>query len=267
MASWIDSWEIRKYDMYQDNWYVKVWPFTIKNVHPKCLWYNTFQKAMNYSCNVWMIKIAQKLWKALYHRYLVNFWFGQQTWITLSWEVSWVLAPYEKWSDAQLLTTSYWLWVWVTMLQMAQAYSAIANGWILYRPQIVKEIEFANWNKIINKSEALRRVIKESTSKTMTEVLTDWVNNWEARVWAIPWYTIAWKTWTADIAYKWKYEVWVWSTMASYAWYWPVEDPKFVIIVKVERPRVSEWWGATAWKTFNQIATFLLNYYKIPPKK
>lgn len=267
MAVWIDSWEINRYDMYQDNWSVKIDEFTIKNVSSKCLWYNTFQNAMNFSCNVWMIRIAQAIWKNIYHKYLDSFGFWKSTWIELSWEVAWSLAPVEAWSRAQLFTTSYWLWVWVTMVQMAAAYSTIANGWIYYKPQIIKKIEFADWKVDIYKPNPTHRVLKESTSKLMTEVLVDWVEKWEAKVWKVEWYTLAWKTWTAQIAYKWKYETWAASTMASYAWFWPAEDPKFVIIVRVERPRKSEWWGATAWKTFNKIAKYLVSYYKIPPKK
>lgn len=267
MAVWIDSWEINRYDMYQDNWSVKIDEFTIKNVSSKCLWYNTFQNAMNFSCNVWMIRIAQAIWKNIYHKYLDSFGFWKSTWIELSWEVAWSLAPVEAWSRAQLFTTSYWLWVWVTMVQMAAAYSTIANGWIYYKPQIIKKIEFADWKVDIYKPNPTHRVLKESTSKIMTEVLVDWIEKWEAKVWKIEWYTLAWKTWTAQIAYKWKYETWAASTMASYAWFWPAEDPKFVVIVRVERPRKSEWWGATAWKTFNKIAKYLLSYYKIPPKK
>lgn len=267
MAAWIDSWEIKKDDMYQDNGYIKIWPYTIKNVSDKCLWYNTFQNAMDFSCNVWMIRIAQKLWKALYYRYLVNFWFWEKTWITLSWELKWSLSHYDTWSDAQLLTTSYWLWVWVTMAQMGQAYWALANWGIIYKPQIVKEIQFAAGKKITYKSEAIRRSISDQTSKTMTEVLVHWVENWAAQTWKVEWYSLAWKTWTAQIASKWWYEEWFWSTIASYAWYGPTESPKFVIIVRVDRPRASEWWGQTAWKTFQRIATFLLKYYKIPPKE
>lgn len=267
MAVWIDSWEINRYDMYQDNWFVKIDEFTIKNVSSKCLWYNTYQNAMNFSCNVWMIRIAQAIWKNIYHKYLDSFGFWKSTWIELSWEVSWSLAPVESWSRAQLFTTSYWLWVWVTMIQMASAYSTIANWGIYYKPQIIKKIEFADGKVDIYKPNPTHRVLKESTSKLMTEVLVDWVEKWEAKVWKVEWYTLAWKTWTAQIAYKWKYETWAASTMASYAWFWPAEDPKFVIIVRVERPRKSEWWGATAWKTFNKISKYLLWYYKIPPKK
>ena len=111
-----------------------------------------------------------------------------------------------------------------------------------------------------------RRVIKESTSNIITSMLVDWAKNWVAKTWNVEWYSVAWKTWTSQIPYKWKYETWVWSTIASYAWYWPAEDPKFVIIVKLERPRTSEYWGSTSSYIFKDIAEYLLDVYKIPKK-
>jgi len=266
-AAAIDSWELNRYDMYKDDWFVKIDNFTIKNVSSHCLWYNTFQNAMNYSCNVWMIRIAQKIWASLFHKYLDSFWIGKKTGITLEWEVFWKLEPYEKWSKAQLFTTSFGQWITTTMIQMASVYSVLANGWVYYKPQIVKSIEFSDWKKIINKSEPTHRVIKEETSKIMTEVLVDWVNNWVAKNWGVKWYSIAWKTWTAQIAYRWKYESGQASTMWFYAWYAPAEDPKFVMIVKIERPRSSIYGWETVARTFSRISEYLFNYYAIPPKE
>lgn len=265
MAAWIDAWEIERYWMYQDDWFVRIDQFTIRNVDSRCLWYHSFNHSMNYSCNVWMIRIAQRLWRALYHRYLENFWFWQLTWITLDWEVSGRLDPYERWSTAQLLTSSYGLWIWVNMLQVAQAYWVLANGWILFRPYIVDKIEFADGRVIETKPEPIRRVISEDTSQIITDVLVDWVDNALARNGWVRWYSIAWKTWTAQIASRWTYETWPASTTASYAWYWPAEDPRFVIVVKVERPRANPYGSMTAAFTFSKISEFLLDYYKIPP--
>lgn len=263
----IDTWEINRYDMYKDDWFVKIDQYTIKNVSSKCLGYNTFNNAMNFSCNVWMIRISQKIWASIFHKYLDSFWIWKKTWITLEWEVSWKLDPYERWSKAQLFTTSFGQWITATMLQMAAVYSVLANWWIYYKPQIVKKIEFPNGKTIINKAEATHRVLKESTSKIMTEILVDWVERWVAKNWAVVWYSVAWKTGTAQIVYKWKYETWPASTMWFFAWFAPAEDPKFVMIVKIERPRSSVYGWETVARTFSRIASFLFNYYKIPPKK
>jgi len=97
-------------------------------------------------------------------------------------------------------------------------------------------------------------------------MLVDSVNNWVAHKWFVEWYSLAWKTWTSQIASKWWYEKWQASTHASYAWFWPAEDPKFVIIVKLDRPRTSIYGWLTSSEIFHNIAKFLLDYYKIPKK-
>jgi len=183
VAIWIDAWEIDRYDMYQDNMQLTIDSFTIKNVWKQCEWYKSFNNAFIFSCNVWMIRIIKRIWKALLYNYLQDFWFGRPTWITLDWEAYSQINNFEKWSKAQLYTMSFWLWVSVTPLQMASAYSVLANWWVYVKPNIVKNIKFPSW-KIMNfKPEITHRVIKESTSKIMTSMLVDSIDNWFAKNW------------------------------------------------------------------------------------
>ncbi len=267
VAIWLDTWEITNQSMYLDKWELSIGQFTISNISDKCLWYNSFGNALNYSCNVWMIRIVQRVWKVLMDQYFNDFWFSNITWISLFWEASSIIKPWERWSIAQLLTTSYWLWISVTPLQMAVAYSVLANWWVYVTPSIVEEIRFSNWKIIKYKKEEVRRVIKESTSKLITKMLVSSVNDWVAKRGWVEWYSVAWKTWTSQIPYKWKYEKGQWSTIWSYAWYWPAEDPKFVIIVKLDRPRTSEYWGVTSSQIFKDVAWYLFDYYGIPKKE
>ncbi len=267
VAIWLDSMEIDDNDTYEDKWSLKIDTFEIKNVSDECLWLHTFGHALNYSCNVWMIRIVQRLWKTIMHQYLEDFWFWDITWIDLQWEVYSKLEPWETWSTAKLLTNSYWLWVSVTPLQMASAYSVLANGWIYVKPKIIDQIRYPDGRSVKYKTEEIRRVIKETTSKTITKMLLDSTVNWVAKTGSVPWYSIAGKTWTSQIAYKGKYETWVGSTVWSFAWYGPVEDPRFVIIVKLERPRTSEYGWSTSAYIFKDIASYLFDYYKIPKKE
>jgi len=262
----IDSGEIKRYDMYNDTGKLQIDNFTISNVSEECLWYNSFNHALNFSCNVWMIRISQRIGESLFSQYLSDFWFWKLTNISLEWEVNAQIQPYQKWSKAQLFTTSYGLGISVTPIQMAAAYSVIANSWYYVKPRIIDSIRFPSGKVIQYKKEVLSRVIKESTSETVTDMLVNGVEVWFAKTGAVPGYTLAWKTWTSQISYKWWYETGVASTTASYAWFWPAEDPKFVIIVKLERPRVSVYWGATASALFSQTAKYLFDYYSIPSK-
>jgi cell division protein FtsI/penicillin-binding protein 2 len=267
VAIWLDTWEITKNSMYLDEWELTIDNFTISNVSKKCLWYNSFANALNYSCNVWMIRIVQKVWKVLLHQYFNDFWFWELSWINLDWEVYATIKPWERWSQAQLLTSSYWLWVSVTPLQMAAAYSVLANNWVYIKPRILEEIRFPDWKIIKYKKEEERRVIKKTTAELITKMLVDSVVNWVANFWGVEWYSVAWKTGTSQIPYKWWYETWLWSTIWSFAWYWPAEDPKFVIIIKLDRPRKWDgYWGNTSWFMFHEVAAYLFDYYWIPKK-
>lgn len=267
VAVWIDTWEIKASDFYNDEWKLTIDNFTIRNVDNDCLWYNTFQNALNYSCNVGMIRIVQKVWKALLHKYLEDFWFWRPTDISLEWEVFSKLDPYEKWPTSKLLTTSYGLGISTTALQMANAYSTLANGWIHMKPYIIDRITYNDGRVNQFKPEPLKRVIKESTSDTMIDMLVDSVENWVAWNGRVEWYTIAWKTGTSQIAFRWSYETWVASTTWSFAGFAPAEDPLFTVVVKLERPRTSPYWGATSAYMFADIARQILEYYGVPKKE
>lgn len=267
VAAWIDTWEINKNSMYQDNWFIEIDKYKISNVAKQCIWYHTFWNALNYSCNVWMIRIVQRLGKVIFYQYLEDFWFWKLSWIDLQWEVTSKIDPWEKWSQSWLFSRSYWLWISATQLQVASAYNVIANGWVYVKPKIIDKIIYPDGREVVYKTEEQRRVIKESTSKIVSMMLYDWVENWVAWNWKVPWYALAAKSWTAQISYKWWYETWVWSTIWTFAWFWPVEDPKFTIIVKLERIRTSVYWWETSWFIFWEVAKYLFDYYKIPKRE
>lgn len=266
VAIWLDTWEIDKNSMYLDEWKLKIDQFEIENVSDKCLWYNSFAHALNYSCNVWMIRIVQKVWMVLMHQYFSDFGFSRKTWIELEWEVTAKLAPWESWSKAQLYTSSYGLWISVTPLQMANAYSILVNGGVYMKPRIVDSIELPDGRTLQYKDEKQKRVLKESTSQMITDWLVSSARDGVANNGNVEGFSVWWKTWTSQIPYKGRYEEWIWSTIGSYAWFGPAEDPKFVIIVKLERPRISEYWWATSAHLFKQVAEYLFDYYEIPKK-
>jgi len=186
VSTGIDTGEIKAGDMYQDDMQVKIDNFTIKNDSAKCGGYHSFAHALNYSCNVGMIRIAQRIGKALFYNYFELFGFNSLTNISLQGEVYSKLIPYEKWSTAQLFTSSYGLGVSVTPLQMATAYSAIANGGVYVKPKIINKIEYPDGKVVEYKPEITHRVIKESTAKTVTNLLVDGVNNGVAKRGAVP---------------------------------------------------------------------------------
>jgi cell division protein FtsI/penicillin-binding protein 2 len=76
----------------------------------------------------------------------------------------------------------------------------------------------------------------------------------------VEWYRLGAKSWTSQIAYKWKYQKWEWWTQATFAGIVSVDNPEYVVLIWVSRPRTNQWWVWTAWKIFGEIATFLIWY-------
>lgn len=267
VAIGIDTGEINTSELYNDVGKVTIDNFTIKNDSDKCLGYHTFGHALSYSCNVWMIRIAQRVGQALFHQYFHDFGFGDITDISLQGEVYSSILPYEKWSKAKLFTSSYGLGISVTPLQMATAYSIIANGGVYVKPRVIESIQFSDGKVLEYKPEKVRRVIKESTSREVSRMLVNGVDSGVAGNGRVEWYALAGKTGTSQIAFRGKYETGNASTNGSFAGFWPAEDPQFVIVVKLERPRTSNYGGATSAYIFADIAKELFEYYGIPKRK
>ncbi|NDK09522.1 penicillin-binding protein 2 [Candidatus Gracilibacteria bacterium] len=266
VAVGIDTGEIKPYDMYNDEGKVSIDSFTISNVAKECLGYNTYVNALNFSCNVGMIRIVQKIGRALLYKYYLDFGFAEETGITLSGEVSNKIEPYERWSQAKLLTSSYGLGVAVTPLQMASAYSVIANGGVYMKPYLIEKIEYPDGRTTIYEPEAQRRVLKESSSEMVIDMLVDGVENGVAKAGGIEGFTVAGKTGTSQIAYKGGYEGGAAATNGSFVGFAPAEDPQVVVLVKLERPRSSQYGGSTSSFIFADITREILEYYGIPKK-
>ena len=79
----VDTGDIRPSDMYYDKGYAQIDTYKIKNLSAECIGYHPYSHALDWSCNVGMIDIVQKIGKSLFYKYINDFGFGQKTNITL----------------------------------------------------------------------------------------------------------------------------------------------------------------------------------------
>ena len=266
-AIWLDSDEIRLDDHYQDDGSVKIDIYTIQDADKEaCTWYHSFQDALVNSCNVWMIRIVEALGKEIYYNYLSKFWFWERTWIELAEEKNWSVPNAWAISMAWFFNNSFWQWVTVTQIQLAAAYSALVNWWKYIRPTIISQIreKSANSDSITIQEKvahSLRQVIRPEVSDEMrTALFTVAATNDQYKTARVEWYRLGAKSWTSQIAYKWRYQRWVWWTQATFAGIVSIDDPEYIVLIWLSRPRTSQWWVWTAWKIFGEIATFLIWY-------
>lgn len=214
--------------------------------------------------------IAQKLGKALMHKYITDFGFGERTDIELPNEAKGLVYPYEEWSTARLYNAAFGQGLTVTPLQMAQSFSALANGGVLLSPKLIDKIVYRQTGReVIPAKQAEVRVISKDTANTITAMLTSVAEDGGSQVAKVDGHYIAGKTGTAQIASSsGGYELGqAGSTIGSFAGYFPPDKPRFVVITKIDRPRTSQWADQTAAPLFKEIAEFLIQYYNLEPDR
>ena len=134
-----------------------------------------------------------------------------------------------RWSEISTMTISYGQGIAVTPVHLAAGYAAMVNGGLRVTPTLLNEVELP--------TEA-DRVISESTSYAMRDMLRQVVVRGTASLGEVEGYEVGGKTGSADKpnpqgAY---YEDKVIGTFASA---FPMSDPKYVLVVSLDEPEIA----------------------------
>jgi cell division protein FtsI/penicillin-binding protein 2 len=218
---------------------------------------------LEHSDNVGAAFWAQKLGKQKFLYYLQKFGFGSYLGVDLQGEETGLLKDPKDWSDIDLVTAAFGQGLSVTALQMSSAVSVIANEGKLMKPFVVEKISSGD-KEVVNSPKLVRQVIKPEVAATMKELLLAAVENGEAKRIIPHGLRIGGKTGTAQIPKNGKYDPG--KTVASFVGFGPIEDPKFVMIVKFVEP-FPIYGAETAEPVFFKIAQDLYNYWGIPIKQ
>jgi cell division protein FtsI (penicillin-binding protein 3) len=244
---------------------IQVASLTIRD-HEKFGWL-TFREVIEKSSNVGSIKVGQRLGKERLYDYLTRFGLGSRTGVDFPGEAPGLLRPPPQWSEVSLASLSIGQELAVTPLQLATAFSALANGGILVRPHLVKAI--INDAGVIQETVPIqvRRVISEATARQVTNLLQGVVTRGTGKAAAVEGYTVAGKTGTAqkfDAALgKYSPEKFI----ASFVGYLPADQPRATILVSIDEPQVGvAWGGVAAAPLFSVIAQQTMRYLRVPPE-
>ena len=220
------------------------------------------QQALAQSLNVTTAKIAVDLGADAFYRTVSRFGFGTATSVELAYEAGGIVhkPDTEGWVPGYLATNSFGQAISVTPLQMANAVAAIAAGGVLHRPHIVK-MQLNGDTLRIKEVKSVSRAISPETARTLTQMMIAAANHTKEAT--IPGYAIAGKTGTAEIPGLGGYKES--RTITTFVGFFPADDPQFLILVKLDRPRESAWASKTAAPVFREIAKQIINMYAIPP--
>jgi cell division protein FtsI (penicillin-binding protein 3) len=226
----------------------------------------SFKDAVVRSSDIGMIRVAQRLGRENFSRYVRDFGFGSPTGIDLPGESNGLLKPTARWSALSLPSMSFGQEVGVTALQMAMAAGAIANGGYLMKPLVVRRIEDATGEVVKEfKPLVVRRVLQPDTVDVLTDMLKEVVARGTGRHAALSGYVVAGKTGTAQkVDATGRYSMI--DHIASFVGFVPAAHPALVILVSLDTPRgARNQGGDVAAPAFARIAQAALRQLAVPP--
>ncbi|MFH1207359.1 MAG: penicillin-binding protein 2 [Patescibacteria group bacterium] len=267
MAAALDQGKVAPDTTYTDTGEVKIGKYTIKNSDGKANGVQTMTQVLEKSLNTGAIFAARSIGPETFEQYVKKFGFGEKYGLELNSEAQGDISSLAKHQDLYMATAAFGQGISVTPLQMTAAFGALANGGKLMKPYIVDEIRQADG--FVQKVEPtmIRQAVSSKAATTVGAMMVNVVRNGHGKQAGVPGYFVAGKTGTAQIPRSDGpgYETDV--TIGSFCGFAPVDNPVFVMCVKIDKPRDVQWAESTAAPLFGTLAQFMLNYYGIPPQE
>lgn len=200
---------------------------------------------LEFSSNVGMVHIMEQMKRAEFYQSLQKLGVGQITGTDLPFETPGQLKSKQQFIDypIEAATTAFGQGFSVTPLQMAQLHGAIANGGKLVTPHVIQGLYDATGRPV--KSLELippRRVFSTETANHVTQMMGSVVANGTGKPAQIPGYRLGGKTGTAQKAIGGGYSN---QRITSFVATFPLEQPKYVILVVVDEPQGGNAYGST----------------------
>lgn len=197
----------------------------------------TVKQAVEKSCNVALMYIAEAEGKMNFSRYQHNFNFGLKTNIDLAGEARTVglLYPVDKMGPTELATCSFGQGFNVTMIQIITGFCSLINGGNYYEPHMVSKIVGQDGSTVRSIEP---RVLKQTISPSVSDKIIDYCNgvvtDGTGKTARPAGYAIGGKTGTAETLPRDNREY-----VVSFMGYAPADNPQVAIYVVVDRPNVA----------------------------
>jgi len=267
MASALDAGLVSPGTTYMDVGEVEVNDRVIRNSDLSAHGLQTMSQVLEKSLNTGIVFVVQKLGKNLFNKYLSKFGFFQPTGIELDGEVASNVKGIRDWSDVDLATMAYGQGIAVTPIQLVAAVGAIANNGRRVQPHIVDRILYPSGAVSIDPVIA-EEVISPQAAQLISAMMVNVIEKGHAKAAGVPGYHLAGKTGTAQMVNPrtglYYDEDWG-TTIHNFIGFGPVEDPQFVMLTRLDKPKNVLYAAASAAPLFGKIAKFMLDYWRVPP--
>lgn len=263
LAAALDLGVVEPDDVYIDTGEIEIGGNIIRNWDGEAWGPQTMTGCLRHSLNVCLAWIAsEKIGAADFYEYLDRFGIGQLTGIDVSGEVAGQLRTprHFRWTASDLGTNSFGQGVSMSPIQLLSAVGAIANDGVMMQPHLVRQIvgpQGVYWPK----PTVIGHPISADTAQLMTEMLSQSLDG-ETALAAVQGYELAGKTGTAQIPTDFGYDPSL--TIASFVGWGPIDDPSFIVFVRIDKPRTSPWGSVIAAPVFQEIVERLVVFLEIP---
>ena len=196
----------------------------------------TIEQAIERSCNVALMQMAEQMGEDVFLDYMQKFNFGLKTNVDLAGEARTASLVFnsDTMGVTELATSSFGQGFNTTMIQVITAFSSLVNGGYYFEPHLVSKITASDGSVVENiEPRLLKQVISNSTSEQVQEYLKAVVvgEKGTGKTARPAGYMISGKTGTAEMVPRDK-ENYVVSFLGAA----PADDPQIAIYVVVDRP-------------------------------
>ncbi|HOP07556.1 MAG TPA: penicillin-binding transpeptidase domain-containing protein [candidate division Zixibacteria bacterium] len=217
-------------------------------------WLN-FRSIIELSSNIGTAKCAIQMGGEELFETARRFGIGQKQRVGLPGETSGQLPHPNRWSDYTIAALAMGHGVAVNSLQMATGFAAIANGGELLRPNMVLgRVDDEGYIIDRTEREVIARAMERSSADTLHSILRGVVERGTAEPVNSSAVAIAGKTGTAEIPDLENHTYFKNRFMASFAGYFPADNPLIAGIVVLEEPHPVHYGGWTSGPAFRRIA-------------
>ncbi len=189
--------------------------------------------------------------------------FGQPTGLDFPGESPGLLATAAQWEPTDYVSLPIGQVDAVSALEVLDAYNAVANGGVFVAPKLVQATVSPAGTVTKTAPSATHEVFSPSVDTELTSMLEQVVNVGTGTSAAVPGYTVAGKTGTAQIPTQGHDSYVTGAYMASFVGFAPAVNPTLSMIVVLDRP-TPIFGGTVAAPVFSQIMSYALHRYDIP---
>jgi cell division protein FtsI/penicillin-binding protein 2 len=263
MAAALNEGKITPDTTYVDTGELKYGKYTIHNFANEKYGKQTMTQVLESSINTGAVFAQQQVSHDIFLNYIDKFGFTQKTGIDLQGEVYSHNDTLKSGSDINYATASFGQGIELTPMQIARGFCALANGGKLVKPYIVEKIVNGN-DEVTTKPEVSEPIVSQQTISQLTTMLINVVDKGFNSVAKVPGYYLAGKTGTAQVPLTNGKGYDQDKTIQSFVGYGPAFNPQFVILVKLDNPKVPKS-ALSAVPVFKELAQYMINYWKIAP--